>query len=386
MEKIISNPGLQHLAEKVFWNLDVEELKICAQINQSCKQILQNPIFSLRKFENLSKESQKDWIKIIQSVKNSNYEKVIVSFLQWNLKKEVVEVDLSCFWFKKFRSLSEENQKDWIKVIQSEKNFEKGIAIISYLRWNLQKYVLVDLPCYYSLTVQNDFRQRIRKTCKKQQLSEEDLETVKILAPLTEHLNAPDQNGRTPIHEAAWKGHTEIVKILVPLTDNPNATDEMGKIPIYDAAFCNHADIVKILASLTDNPNAPIQNGNTPIQVAACNGHTEIVKILVPLTDNPNASDNDGETPIYSAAEEGHTEIVKILAPLTNNPNAPDKYGSTPIFYAAFNGYTEIVKILAPFTDNPNAPDKFGKTPIQVAKNEETQRFLKSFNKLCKNQ
>ena len=228
MENILNNPGLKHLAEIFFWNLDVEDLKICAQINQSCKQILQRPLFCLRKFEYLSKK----------------------------------------------------NQKDWIKVIQSEKNFEKGIAIISYLRWNLQKYVLVDLPCYYSPTVQNDFRQRIRKTCKKQQLSEEDLETVKILAPLTEHLNAPDQNGRTPIHEAAWKGHTEIVKILVPLTDNPNATDEMGKIPIYDAAFCNHADIVKILASLTDNPNAPIQNGNTPIQVAACNGHTEIVRIL----------------------------------------------------------------------------------------------------------
>ena len=41
METIISNPGLHHLAEKVFWNLDGEDLKICAQMNQSCKQILQ---------------------------------------------------------------------------------------------------------------------------------------------------------------------------------------------------------------------------------------------------------------------------------------------------------------------------------------------------------
>ena len=54
MEKIIKNPGLQHLAEEVFWNLDVEDLKICAQINQSCKQILQNPIFCLSKLSELS--------------------------------------------------------------------------------------------------------------------------------------------------------------------------------------------------------------------------------------------------------------------------------------------------------------------------------------------
>ena len=50
LEKIFNNPGLQHLAENIFWNLDIEDLNICAQINQSCTQILQNPIFCLKKF------------------------------------------------------------------------------------------------------------------------------------------------------------------------------------------------------------------------------------------------------------------------------------------------------------------------------------------------
>ena len=73
MEKIITNTGLQHLAENVFWNLHIKDLKICAQINQSCKQILQNPFYYLRKFEHLSKENRKDWIKGIQSVKKSDH-------------------------------------------------------------------------------------------------------------------------------------------------------------------------------------------------------------------------------------------------------------------------------------------------------------------------
>ena len=115
MESIITNPGLQHLAEKVFWNLDVEDLKICAQINGSCKQILQTPIFCLRNFENLSKKNREEWINVIQSVKNS----------------------------------------------------DKGIAIISYLRWNLKKEALVDLPCYTSPDVQDDFKKRIWEICKK---------------------------------------------------------------------------------------------------------------------------------------------------------------------------------------------------------------------------
>jgi hypothetical protein len=113
MKKIISNPGLQHLAENVFWNLDNEDLKICAQIDQSWKQILKHPIFCLRKFENLSKE----------------------------------------------------NQKDWIKVIESEKNPEKEKAIMPYLLWNFKKKASVDLPCYTSPDVQDDFRKKIRESC-----------------------------------------------------------------------------------------------------------------------------------------------------------------------------------------------------------------------------
>ena len=109
METIFNNPGLQHLAEEVFWNLNAEDLKICAQINQSCKQILQNPIFCLRKFKGLSKQ----------------------------------------------------NQKEWIKAIQSRNNFDQGIAIISYLQWILEKDNMVDLPCYLSPAIQDDFRKKI---------------------------------------------------------------------------------------------------------------------------------------------------------------------------------------------------------------------------------
>ena len=90
MEKILNNAGLQHLAEKVFWNLDVEDLKICAQINQCSNQILKNPIFCLRQFKHISKENQKDWIQVIHSVKNIDKGIAIIAYLKWNLKKKFV--------------------------------------------------------------------------------------------------------------------------------------------------------------------------------------------------------------------------------------------------------------------------------------------------------
>ena len=192
MEAIISTPGLQHLAENIIWNLNDEAMKIFAQINQSCSQILQNPIFGLRKFEHLSRNNQKDWIKVIQSVKNS----------------------------------------------------DKGIAIISYLQWNFNNNALMDFPCYSNLKVQQDFRMAIKVICKSIKTSKEDLEFVKIMAPLTDNLNAPNKHGETPIYLAAYRGHTEIVKILAPLRDNPNAPNKHGETP---SSVTNNGEIHRIL-------------------------------------------------------------------------------------------------------------------------------------------
>ena len=178
MEKFITNAGLQHLAENIFWNLNVKDLKICGLINQSCQQILENPMFWLRKFMSLSKENQKDWIKILKEVKNSEKIHAIISYLQWNLKKEAV-----------------------------------------------------DLQCYTSPAVQDNFRMMIMESCKKYESSAENTEIVKILAPLTDNPNAPDKYGETPIIMATCLGHTEIVKILASLTDNPNASNKYGMTP-----------------------------------------------------------------------------------------------------------------------------------------------------------
>ena len=195
MEIIISNPGLCHLAEKVLWNLDIRDLNICAQINQSCKQILQNPTFCLTYFNHLSKK----------------------------------------------------NRNDWINVIQSSKSSDEGIAIIAYLQWNLKKGV-VDLPCYSCSTVQDDFRKTIWKYCRqKEDLSDEDNNIVKILAHLIDKPNTPDEYGRTAIYLAAQNGHAQIVKILMALSDNSNCPDNYGDTPIYWAARRGHTEIFKIL-------------------------------------------------------------------------------------------------------------------------------------------
>ena len=90
MENIINNPGLQHLAENIFLNLNYANLKKCELINQSANQILNNPMLWIKVLsqKGLSEEYQKDWIEAIQSETISVNKKHIAAYLKWTLKKK----------------------------------------------------------------------------------------------------------------------------------------------------------------------------------------------------------------------------------------------------------------------------------------------------------
>ena len=103
-EDIVKNPGLQHLAEAIFSNLNYNDLKTCHLINRSSKSILDNPKFWLKKFiqKGISKQNELDWSKAIQLTKNTNYEKSIALYLKRSIMKENVVDIPPCFIDEKF--------------------------------------------------------------------------------------------------------------------------------------------------------------------------------------------------------------------------------------------------------------------------------------------
>ena len=313
MDQIINNPGLQHIIEIIFFNLDFEDLMACQLVNKSIKNILKNQMFWLKKWrfnKGLSKTNQNNWIKALKMTKNTNLEKNVALYI-----KKIIKIGH-----------------------------------------------FVDVPCY----IDNDAMIKATEISFEEALEQGNAGVLQILAPKTKNFNAPKPtdfyktpvfiaaNYETPVFQAARLGNIDVVKALAPLIENPNypPTIKHGYTPIQSAAYCNKLDIVRFLAALTDNPNEPDRYGNTPIHYAAVEGHLEVVRYLATLTDNPNVPDNYGNTPIQVAALNGHLEVVRFLAPLTENPNAPDEDDNTAIDDAEKNGHYEIVRFLQSYNKN----------------------------------
>ena len=99
-----------------------------------------------------------------------------------------------------------------------------------------------------------------------------------------DELKAPhskDKIGRTPLHWAAQKGHTDIVQALIAKGADVNAT-------------------------VTDG----ICKGQTPLHRAAENGHTDVAELLIEAGANVNAKDRYDKTPLHLASKSA-TKVLK---------------------------------------------------------------------------
>ena len=323
MDFIINNPGLQHLAENGFLNLNHERLENCRSLSDQCKTILDNPTFWLKKLiqRGLSQKNQADWIEAIRITRNTDLEPYIQRYLKQSSKNERV-VDVPCY-------INRQSLEKHSELIASKLNCQEnhhGISIQDALAQN-------DDDDYAEL-----FQMLLLF------LDDPDILTVPV-----------DGAYDAPIHTAARKGHEKILQILAPMAVDINAPDKWGSgsTAIYIAARYGRTQIVKLLAPLTNNSNdAGSHTRSTPIGIAAIYGFTEIVKILATLTNDPNAASisDCGWTPIHYAARYGHIEILKILAPLTDNPKTCKTHtGKTPMDFAAIYGHYEIIQFLQSF-------------------------------------
>ena len=79
MDLITKSPGLQHIAELIFLNLDYNKLEECQKVDDFWKKILSGSLFWLKKCVQigLSEQHHLEWTKLIQQPKNPQTDKVV---------------------------------------------------------------------------------------------------------------------------------------------------------------------------------------------------------------------------------------------------------------------------------------------------------------------
>ncbi len=141
-----------------------------------------------------------------------------------------------------------------------------------------------------------------------------DLEGVKALLEGSPGLvSSKDDNGDTPLHEAAFADHKEIAALLLAHGADVNAKDNGDLTPLHLAAGKGNNDVAELLLAKGAEVNAMDASGATPLHWAAGRNQLEIVKLLIAHGADLNAKDNDGDPPLTAAQSRGNAEVVKYL-------------------------------------------------------------------------
>ena len=90
-----------------------------------------------------------------------------------------------------------------------------------------------------------------------------------------------------------------------------NAKDEVGRTPLHDATFYGHKEIVELLIAKGADVNAKDKWDVTPLNGAAANGDKEIAELLIAKGADVNAKNDNGRTPLDLAKR--HPETAKLL-------------------------------------------------------------------------
>jgi len=220
---------------------------------------------------------------------------------------------------------------------------------------------------------------------------------VNLLLSKGADVEARDEEGSTPLIEAASRGGTNDVKMLLERGANANAKDNTGLTALI-AAACACAvidmpdtfDSMKLLLEKGAAIDAKTADGDTALMVAAGAGRRNIVKLLLDRGAPIEGKNTNGETALMIAALGSAyptIETTELLLDRGGKIEARDNEGKTPLILAASgNGFDRFptVKLLIERGANVHAKDKHGDTALSLARKNNQQDIQMDYDEVVK--
>jgi ankyrin repeat protein len=205
---------------------------------------------------------------------------------------------------------------------------------------------------------------------------EDDLESARALLKAGASVTATNREGVTPLSLACVNGNTEFIDALLAAGADPNTTLRGGETVLMTAARTGKVDPVNALIKRGADVNAKERRGQTALMWAAADGHAEVVESLIQAgADIHAALPDSGFTPLFFAAREGRIDVARALLkagvdvnetiqPRKSSGKGPRK-GMSPLVLAVENGHFELALTLLEAGADPN-DQRSGFTPLHV--------------------
>ena len=236
MENIIKNPGLQHLFWTTLCFLDKNSITSFRLVNQDCKNIADDPLSYLRKLSQ-SKNTPKDliehWKKIIHKLHAADEVKQEIAtelFKMYCISDAKYPLELA------YKLAEDKDKPELVTTILENSDPNSYMVAPTPLIGNLRPIHIAAAFGY--------------------------VQTTRNIIYNSDSIDFQDEHGMTPMFLAAQNSKLEIVQLLLdfwgnPLlnmstTPSPNVPNKIGRTPIHSAAFNGHTHVIKLLISSTD--------------------------------------------------------------------------------------------------------------------------------------
>jgi ankyrin repeat protein len=139
-----------------------------------------------------------------------------------------------------------------------------------------------------------------------------DTPSVNTLLRRGAGVNAKDQDGATPLMQAALYGDPGLLKLLLDKGADPNARNKVGATALLWSV--HDLRKVRLLVQKGANANARSEGGKMPLLLAAYYSRSaETVKFLLENGADLRAKDNRGAGVLLFAAEGGDLDTIRLL-------------------------------------------------------------------------
>ena len=174
----------------------------------------------------------------------------------------------------------------------------------------------------------------------------DDRAAVRLLIGAHADVNAPQVDGTTALHWAAYVDDVELAKMLLDAGAKAAEVNRYGMTVLAQACANGDGPMVQLLLDHGADPNQALPGGETPLMTASRTGKVAAVRALLAKGAEVDAKEARGQTALVWAATEGNVEAAQELIKAGADLKLRLKSGMTPLLLAVREGKLEMVRLL----------------------------------------